>query len=122
MRCEPERLALSADFPPTSFRSSPWSRLYSSLLRRGRRRDAVANDIDAVAALAVALVFGIAFDKAGVGDAAQRQRQRAGLPHACQRLGLVGLQFERHGLAEHGVLAVFLLRRLINRENADIAQ
>src|ERR1700732_5468339 len=35
---------------------------------------------------------------------------------------LLGLQLERCGLADDGVLAVLFLRRLIDRENADIGQ
>src|ERR1700688_505531 len=41
---------------------------------------------------------------------------------ARERLGLLRLEFERHGLADHGVLAVFFLRRLIDGEHADVRQ
>ena len=44
------------------------------------------------------------------------------LARAGERLGLFGLQLQRHGLADHGVLAVFFLRRLIDREHADVGQ
>ena len=57
-----------------------------------------------------------------VGDAAQRQRQRAALARARERLGLFGLQFERHGPADEGVLAFLFLRRLIDREHAHIGE
>ena len=68
------------------------------------------------------LIVGAVLDHVDVGDAAQRQRQRAGLACARQRLGLLGLQLKRHGLADDGVLAVFFLRRLIDREHANVRQ
>ena len=68
------------------------------------------------------LIVGLGVDHVEIGDAAQRQRQRAALARAGERLGLLGLQFKRHGLADHGVLAVFFLRRLVDRQNADIGQ
>ena len=39
-----------------------------------------------------------------------------------ERLRLLRLQFERDGLADDGVLAVLFLRRLVDRENANIGQ
>ena len=39
-----------------------------------------------------------------------------------ERRRLLGLQFERDGLADDGVLAVLFLRRLVDRENANIGQ
>jgi hypothetical protein len=46
-------------------------------------------------------------------------RSGARAPSVCD---LVGLQLERDGLAEHGVLAVLFLRRLVDREHANCWQ
>ena len=67
-------------------------------------------------------IFRAALDDVDVGNAAQRQRQRAGLARAGEDFGLFGLELERHGLADHGVRAVFFLRRLVDRQYADVAQ
>ena len=44
------------------------------------------------------------------------------LARAGERLGLLGLQLERDGRADDGVLAVFFLRGLIDREHANVCQ
>jgi hypothetical protein len=80
-----------------------------------------ADYADAFASLRSSIV-GSVLDHVEIGDAAQRQRQRAALTRARQRLGLLGLQFERDGLADYGVLAVLFLRLLVDREHADIRQ
>jgi hypothetical protein len=41
---------------------------------------------------------------------------------ARERLPLLGAQFKRHGLADHGALAVLFLRRLVDRKNANICE
>src|SRR6476620_1917580 len=101
---------------PDLMSNVPWS-----LLCRRLGRYAVANDIDAVAA-PVSLVVGVALDDVDVGDAAQRQRQRAALARAGERFGLFRLQLQRHGPADQGGLAVFFLRRLVDRQHADVGQ
>src|SRR3978361_1622237 len=104
----------ASDFPCTSYRASSRSLLYRLLAG-----NAVANDIDAV----VALDFvGLDLDRLDVDEAAQRQRQRAALARAAQRLGLFRLQLQGDGLADEGVGAVFFLRRLVDRENPDVGQ
>ena len=68
------------------------------------------------------LILGPAFGRVDIGDAAQRERQRAALAGARQRLGLLGLQFERDGAADEGVDALFFLRRLIDRQHTDVGE
>src|SRR6266849_3283830 len=79
------------------------------------------SDIDAVAT-PERLIVGSGLDRVEIGNAAQRQRQRAGLARAGKRLGLLGLPFKRDGLADHDVLAVFFLRSLVDSEHANIGQ
>src|SRR6266576_760698 len=89
-----------------------------SLLWRYRTWNAVANDIHAFAALDD--IDGL-FRRVDIGNAAQRQRQRAALPGASQYLRLVRLQFERGGLADHAVRAVLFLGRLVAGQPANVA-
>src|SRR6185312_3039409 len=110
------RPASPAHFPCTSFQASSWSLLY-----RRWAGNAVTNRVDAVAAPRTLIVI-LVVDHVDVGDAAQRQRQRAALVRAGEGFGLLGLQLEGDGLAYDGVLALFFLRSLINRENADVVE
>ena len=57
-----------------------------------------------------------------VGDAAQRQRQRAELLRQRQRFRLTRQKLKRRGLANDDLLAVFLFDSLIDRENANVAE
>src|SRR5450759_376096 len=66
---------------------------------------AKTNNVHAGAAL---VVVGLRRVTRRVGDAAQRQRQRAELLGKRQRFGLGRRQFERRGLADHDLLSVFL--------------
>ena len=68
------------------------------------------------------LVLGPGFNRVGVHDATKRQRHGAALTRARQRLRLFRLQFKRYGFADHGGLAIFLFWRLVDSENADIAE
>src|SRR5215210_361332 len=113
---EPQRPALPPDFSCISYRKS-----YQSLLCRRRTWNAVANHVDAFAPLR-SLLVSFVFDHVDIADASQRQRQRAGLARTGERLGLFGSQLERYGFSDDGVLAVFLLRRLIDGENAYVWQ
>ena len=61
------------------------------------------------------------FHLVDVGDAAQGQRQRAGLARGGKSARLLGLQLQRHGLADDGILAVLFLRGLIDGEHANVA-
>src|SRR5207237_5200065 len=81
----------------------------------------VANYVDALVSF-LNLILGPAFGRVDIGDAAQRERQRAALARARQRLGLLGLQFERDGAADEGVDALFFLRRLIDRQHTDVGE
>src|SRR5512140_3633623 len=111
----PGRSASSADCPCISYRASS-----RSLQCRRRAWDAVANDVDGVAALWS--IVGSVLDHVDIGNTSQRQLQRAALARPGQRLGLFGFQLERYGLADHGVLAVLFLGCLVDGENADIRQ
>src|SRR4051812_3772786 len=113
---EPRRSASSPDFSCSSYRNS-----YQSLLCRRRTWNAVANHVDAFAPLQ-GLLVSFVFDHVDIADAAQRQRQRAGLARTGERLRLFGSQLERYRLSNDGVLAVFLLWRLIDGENAYVWQ
>src|ERR1700746_344095 len=98
------RSASSPILPRTSSRLSS-----SSRLRRGQRRparDAEADDVDALG-IFHAGIDGL--DRIGVGDAAQRQRQRARLTGGRERGCFVWLQLQRDGLADDGALTVLLL-------------
>src|SRR3954454_17132828 len=108
--------AALAEFLRVSF-----PRSFPSLLRHRRAWDAVANHAEGFASLRT-LIVGSVFDHVDVGDASQRQRKRAGLAGAGERLCLLGPQLERYGLADHGVLAVLLLGRLIDREHAHVGK
>src|SRR5205807_6816934 len=100
--CAPLRFASLTDFPQTSSRAS-----FRSLLCRRLIGDPVANHVDAPVSF-LNLLFGTAFGRrVDIGDAAQRECQRAALACARQRLGLLGLQFERDGAADEGVDALF---------------
>ena len=57
-----------------------------------------------------------------IGDAAQRQRQRAELLRQRQRFGLTRRELERRGLADHDLLAVLFLDVLVDRQHAHIAE
>src|ERR1035441_8935894 len=80
---------------------------------------AKADDVHAAAAL---VVVGLRLVTRRVADAAQRQRQRTELLRERQRFGLGRRQFERRGLADHDLLAVFLLHVLVDRQHADIGE
>src|SRR6185437_4100356 len=110
------RPASPAYFPCTSFQTSFWSLLY-----RRWAGNAVTNHVDAVAPPRTLIVIPVV-DHVDVGDAAQRQRQRAGLVRTGEGFRLLGLQLEGDGLAHDGVLALFFLRSLIDRENADVGE
>src|SRR5260221_13572928 len=105
-------MSASADLPCTSYRAS-----FRSLLHQLLAGNAVTNDVDAFVALGF---VSLDLDRLDVDDAAQRQRQRAALARAGERLGLFGLQFQGDGFADEGIGAVLFLWRLVDRENADI--
>src|SRR4029453_18509199 len=107
--------ASSAEFPCTSYRAS-----FRSLLHRLLAGTAVTNNVEVFAAPLGGLFRLV--DRLDVGDAAQRQRQRAALARAGEHFGLIGLQLERNRPADQGAAAFFFLRRLVDRENANIAE
>src|SRR3954454_19007196 len=104
---------------PAEFLRVSFPRPFPSLLRHRRAWDAIANHADGFTSLRT-LIVGSVFDHVDVGHAAQRQRQRAGLARASQRLGLLRPQLERNGLADNRVLAVLLFWGLIDREDANV--
>src|SRR5579875_3556298 len=87
--------------------------------RRHRLAHAETHHVHRVAARLVELA-GSAF--ADIAEAAQRERQRAGLPRQGDGLDLARRQLERGRLAHDDLLAVFLLELLVDREHADVAQ
>src|SRR6266850_5560050 len=107
-------MSASADYPCTSYRAS-----FRSLLDHRLGADAITNDVEAFAAPDFFFHLG---DRVGIGDAAQRQRYRAGLARARQRLGLLGFQLEGRGPADARAGTVFFLRRLVDRENPNVGQ
>src|SRR5207245_3244763 len=70
----------------------------------------------------VRLVTARSVRRAGVDHAAQRERERPGLARPGQSLGLHGLQLERRGLSNYGILAVLFAGSLIDGKDADIFQ
>src|SRR5579871_2448212 len=111
----PKEPASETDFPRTSYRLVLWS-----LLDRRGAVHSVTNHIDAGAR--VASLVERDFHLVDVGDAAQGERERAGLARRRENHGLFGLQLERRGLADDDVLAVLFLRGLIDGENANIRE
>src|SRR5689334_24425979 len=106
-----ERFGTTAGFRWISLLVSFWSRTACrSLLYRRGICHAVANHID-VAGPTDPLI-GPDLDLIGIRNAAQCQRQRAGLACLRQQRHLLRLQFERRGLPNDRVLAFFFLWRL----------
>src|SRR5581483_9860334 len=86
---------------------------------RRHRADTEANHVDGIS-LALVGIVGLAF--AGVGDAAQRERQRAALARNSDKLRLGGRELQHRRLADDHFLPVLLLELLIDRQYANVAE